>query len=336
MHAVPLSADDVARPLRGVRQRHPVAALPRRRRAAGLPPPLVGGVPAGQPAVRGGGRRGRRAGRRGLGAGLPPAARAGPAPRRCGPTCASGSSCTCRSRRPSCSCSCPAAPSCCAGILGADLVGFQRAQAAHNFAQLAAKVLELPATDRRVEVGGRIVRIGAFPVSIDIAEMEALAGSPEVTARPAAAARRPRRPRTGDPQPSTGWTTPRASSSGSRRTASCSPSGRVKVARHRAGAGRGAQPAAGRAVPGRCGERVEREVGRINGEYGRVGEPAIHYLNQLVRPRRAGRALPGRRRHGGHPAARRDEPGRQGVRGRPASTTAARWCSASSPARPPS
>ena len=27
-------------------------------------------------------------------------------------------------------------------------------------------------------------------------------------------------------------------------------------------------------------DRVEREVGRINGEYGRVGEPAIHYLNQ--------------------------------------------------------
>jgi trehalose 6-phosphate synthase len=27
-------------------------------------------------------------------------------------------------------------------------------------------------------------------------------------------------------------------------------------------------------------DRIEREVGRINGEYGRVGEPAIHYLNQ--------------------------------------------------------
>src|SRR5690606_22425186 len=27
-------------------------------------------------------------------------------------------------------------------------------------------------------------------------------------------------------------------------------------------------------------DRVEREVGRINGEFGRVGEPAVHYLNQ--------------------------------------------------------
>ena len=60
----PLDGRGRARPLRGLRQLHPVAALPRRRRAAGLPPPLVGGVPAGQPAVRRGGRRGRRAGRR--------------------------------------------------------------------------------------------------------------------------------------------------------------------------------------------------------------------------------------------------------------------------------
>ena len=26
--------------------------------------------------------------------------------------------------------------------------------------------------------------------------------------------------------------------------------------------------------------RVEREVGRINGEFGRVGIPAVHYLHQ--------------------------------------------------------
>jgi trehalose 6-phosphate synthase len=27
-------------------------------------------------------------------------------------------------------------------------------------------------------------------------------------------------------------------------------------------------------------DKVEREVGRINGEFGRVGVPAVHYLNQ--------------------------------------------------------
>ena len=76
------------------------------------------------------------------------------------------------------------------GILGADLVGFQRSQAAHNFAQLVAKVLEVPATDRRIAVEGRVVRVGAFPVSIDTAEMAALATRPDVADR----ARGPPRP----------------------------------------------------------------------------------------------------------------------------------------------
>ncbi|MFD0788458.1 trehalose-6-phosphate synthase, partial [Micromonospora azadirachtae] len=65
------------------------------------------------------------------------------------------------------------------GMLGADLIGFQRVQAAHNFAQLVAKVLNLPATDRRIGVDDRVVRIGAFPVSIDTAEMAALATRPD-------------------------------------------------------------------------------------------------------------------------------------------------------------
>ena len=70
--------------LRGLLQRHALAALPRRGRAAGVPPALVGGLRAGQP--RGspsGRRRGRGRGRDGLGAGLPAAAGA----RRCSASC---------------------------------------------------------------------------------------------------------------------------------------------------------------------------------------------------------------------------------------------------------
>ena len=52
------------------------------------------------------GREGRRAGRHRVGAGLPAAAACRRCCARCGPTCASGSSCTSRSRRSSCSCSC--------------------------------------------------------------------------------------------------------------------------------------------------------------------------------------------------------------------------------------
>src|SRR3954451_6427541 len=70
------------------------------------------------------------------------------------------------------------------GMLGANLVGFQRPQAAHNIAQLAAKLLDARVTtDDQIEVDGRTVRTGAFPVSIDVAEMQALARRPDVVAK---------------------------------------------------------------------------------------------------------------------------------------------------------
>ncbi|HEY8533026.1 MAG TPA: trehalose-6-phosphate synthase [Micromonospora sp.] len=164
------------------------------------------------------------------------------------------------------------------GMLGADLVGFQRAQAAHNFAQLAATVLKVPVTDRRIAIDERIVRIGAFPVSIDTAEMEALASRPDVAARAAQL-----RSDLGDPQ---------------HVILSVDRMDYIKGIEHRLTA-YSELLADGHikvrdtvfvqvAVPSRervaqyqvLRDRVEREVGRINGEFGRVGEPAIHYLNQ--------------------------------------------------------
>ncbi|GAA4697959.1 alpha,alpha-trehalose-phosphate synthase (UDP-forming) [Phytohabitans rumicis] len=164
------------------------------------------------------------------------------------------------------------------GMLGADLVGFQRAQAAHNFAQLCTKVLNVPATDRRIAVEDRVVRIGAFPVSIDMAEMEALAGSTDVVARA-----KQLRKDLGDPQ---------------HVILSVDRMDYTKGIEHRLKA-YSELLADGHikvrdtvmvqvVVPSRerveqyqvLRDRVEREVGRINGEFGRVGEPAIHYLNQ--------------------------------------------------------
>jgi trehalose 6-phosphate synthase len=164
------------------------------------------------------------------------------------------------------------------GMLGADLVGFQRAQAAHNFAQLAAKVLQVPATDRRIAVEDRVVRIGAFPVSIDMAEMEQLAGRPDVVARA-----RQLRKDLGEPQ---------------HMILSVDRMDYTKGIEHRLKA-YSELLADGHikvrdtvlvqvVVPSRerveqyqiLRDRVEREVGRVNGEFGRVGEPAIHYLNQ--------------------------------------------------------
>ncbi|MEE6260554.1 alpha,alpha-trehalose-phosphate synthase (UDP-forming) [Plantactinospora sonchi] len=164
------------------------------------------------------------------------------------------------------------------GMLGADLVGFQRPQATHNFAQLATKVLGLPATDRRIAVEDRVVRIGAFPVSIDMSEMEALAGRPDVVRRAAQI-----RHDLGDPQQVILSVDRMDYTKGiEQRLKAYSEllvTGHVKVRD---------TVMVQVAVPSRerveqyqvLRERVEREVGRINGEFGRVGEPAIHYLTQ--------------------------------------------------------
>ncbi len=69
------------------------------------------------------------------------------------------------------------------GLLGADLVGFQRPAAAANFVQLARRLHDLPARGPIVEYDGRTVAARAFPISIDVASFDELAGSPEVAAR---------------------------------------------------------------------------------------------------------------------------------------------------------
>jgi len=55
------------------------------------------------------------------------------------------------------------------GLLGSDLIGFQTPLDAGNFLRAVADILGLPVDRRRstVEYGGRLVRIGVFPVGID-------------------------------------------------------------------------------------------------------------------------------------------------------------------------
>jgi trehalose 6-phosphate synthase len=69
------------------------------------------------------------------------------------------------------------------GLLGADLVGFQRPLAAQNFLRLTRHLLGLRPRGAGVEVDSRIVHAAAFPISIDVAEIEGLAASPLVRAR---------------------------------------------------------------------------------------------------------------------------------------------------------
>jgi trehalose 6-phosphate synthase len=70
------------------------------------------------------------------------------------------------------------------GLLGADLVGFQRPGAASNFARLARNRMGLRTRGDRIHLpDDRIVRARAFPISIDVGELEDLARKPETEAR---------------------------------------------------------------------------------------------------------------------------------------------------------
>ncbi len=72
------------------------------------------------------------------------------------------------------------------GLLGADLVGFQLPGAAANFVRMVRDYLGHDAHGQTVRLpGGRVVRAAAFPISIDTAEMEDRARTPEVRQRAA-------------------------------------------------------------------------------------------------------------------------------------------------------
>jgi len=74
------------------------------------------------------------------------------------------------------------------GVLGADLVGFQRRSDASNFLRACRRAGDVTTKGGTVAVGSdaagsRVVRAGAFPISIDSRGFEELAASPDVRAR---------------------------------------------------------------------------------------------------------------------------------------------------------
>jgi trehalose 6-phosphate synthase len=78
------------------------------------------------------------------------------------------------------------------GLLGADVVGFQRRVAAENFVALAHRlvgsgVIDSDHADHALQGvqtdDGRIVRVGAFPISIDVDEITDIASRPESAIR---------------------------------------------------------------------------------------------------------------------------------------------------------
>ncbi|WP_460458255.1 alpha,alpha-trehalose-phosphate synthase (UDP-forming) [Angustibacter peucedani] len=169
------------------------------------------------------------------------------------------------------------------GLLGADLLGFQRKADAENFVRVCRRLLALPTrgdtvTVKDAEGAERTVRATAFPISIDAASLEELARRPEVAER----ARQIRKD-LGDPEHVLLGVDRLDYTKGIRHRLKAyeellhdgvlAPPGTVLV--------QVATPSRERVSAYiRLREQVEVTVGRANGDYGQLGQPAIHYLHQ--------------------------------------------------------
>ncbi|MBA3294970.1 MAG: trehalose-6-phosphate synthase [Geodermatophilaceae bacterium] len=166
------------------------------------------------------------------------------------------------------------------GLLGADLIGFQRPQAASNFLQLARTLCDLKPSQGKVSVDGRTVTARAFPISIDAKSYDELANSPEVCARASEI-----RKELGSPEriilgvDRLDYT----KGIGVRLRAFSELLHDEKLTAPETVLVQVATPSRERVehyITMR--EEIERMVGHINGEFGSIGGPAVHYLHQSM------------------------------------------------------
>ena len=177
------------------------------------------------------------------------------------------------------------------GLLGADLVGFQTPEGARNFRWLARRLLgrdvdggDIAPRERTgtIDDGHRTVRVGAFPISIDSAAMEARAGTPAVAERARTLRAELGGPRTVllgvDRLDYTKGIDTRLTAFGALLDAGrLDPTRTVMIqiaapSRERVAAYQDTR------------EGIERTVGRLNGDHGAVGRPVVHYLHQSIGP----------------------------------------------------
>ncbi|MBD0292372.1 MAG: trehalose-6-phosphate synthase [Jiangellaceae bacterium] len=164
------------------------------------------------------------------------------------------------------------------GLLGADLVGFQRRGAVGNLVALCTRYADAVAADDNIEVeDGRKVRASAFPIAIEVAEIARLAGDPAVITRSETI-----RTELGSPEhlllgldrlDYTKGIGHRLKAWGELLAeGEVNPDDAVLV--------QVATPSRERVEAYQTlRDEIELQVGRINGEYGRIGAPAVHYLH---------------------------------------------------------
>jgi len=166
------------------------------------------------------------------------------------------------------------------GLLGADLIGFQLPGGARNFSRLAKSLTGASTTGGAIEHDGRTIHAGAYPISIDSAEQSALAATPRIH-QAAHQLRedlgRPTKIILGvDRLDYTKGIDVRLRAFGellAEGDPAVENAVMVQIAtpsRERLGSYK------------RMREAIEQQVGSLNGDYGRIGSPAVHYLHQSL------------------------------------------------------
>ncbi|OBA70659.1 trehalose-6-phosphate synthase [Mycolicibacterium elephantis] len=175
------------------------------------------------------------------------------------------------------------------GLLGADLVGFHMAGGAQNFLILSRRLagantsrgsVGVRARFGEVHLDDRVVRVGAFPISIDSASLDQQARSKAIRKRA-----REIRAELGNPR--------KILLGVDRLDYTKGIDVRLRalselLAENRTD--RGDTVLVQLATPSRervesyieMREDIERQVGHINGEYGEVGHPVVHYVHRPV------------------------------------------------------
>ena len=165
-----------------------------------------------------------------------------------------------------------------AGLLGADLLGFQLHSSASNFSRLARRLTSATGTDSGLDFEGRAVRVGSFPISVDCDQIVELAANQAVRTRA-----REIRHGLGDPEflflgvDRLDYT--KGIQQRIKAIAEMLDDGQLNAQR---------QVMIQIAVPSRESDShyeqerhdLERAVGEVNGEHAIVGHPAIHYLHK--------------------------------------------------------
>ncbi len=166
------------------------------------------------------------------------------------------------------------------GLLGCDLIGFQRPMGASNFITAAQHLLDAEEHDGYIENRGHRTRVGTFPISIDVGDVEEMAAGRATRQRMSQI-----RARLGDPEVILLGVDRLDYTKGIglrlKAFAALLESGELDPERHVMV--QVATPTR-EAIEHYQDERhqVERLVGEINGRYSRIGLPVIHYLYQTL------------------------------------------------------